>query len=70
MDAKPAMAAGVKVQPSSSPFVKTESTAVKLEGPITMAEVHDFVAKLGGTIPATDLTKHFKTRLIVRFWSS
>ena len=70
MDAKPAMAAGVKVESSSSPSVKTETTAVKSEGPITLAEVHDFVANLGGTIPATDLTKHFKTRLIVSFWSS
>lgn len=55
-------ASAVKAEPTTSPVIKTEPVALK-QGLVTIAELKEFVSKLGGTIPAVDLTKHYKNRL-------
>ena len=54
----------MKAEPTTSPVIKTEPVALK-QGLVTIAELKEFVSKLGGTIPAVDLTKHYKNRLKV-----
>lgn len=65
MQAGPLAATAVRAEGSKSPAIKAEPTTVKAEGPLTIAEVREFVAKMGGTMPATELSRHFKSRLIV-----
>ena len=54
----------MKAEPTTSSVIKTEPVALK-QGLVTIAELKEFVSKLGGTIPAVDLTKHYKNRLKV-----
>ena len=64
-DARPAIAAGVKAEPITSPAVKVEQPNSTSQGLVTIAEVQAFVRQMGGSVPATDLTRHFKARLNV-----
>lgn len=59
------MQAGPK--PASSPAVKAEPGTAKPEGSVTIAEIRNFVANVGGVIAATELSRHFRDRLIVSF---
>ena len=63
--AGPSAASVVKAEGSKLAAIKAEPSSVKPEGTLTIAEVRDFVARMGGTMPATELSRHFKSRLVV-----
>ncbi|KAL3163425.1 hypothetical protein ABBQ32_009803 [Trebouxia sp. C0010 RCD-2024] len=61
-DAKPAMAGVVKAEPTPSPTVRSDSP--RPPDLVSVQEMKDFIRSRGGSIPATQLTQHFKSRIV------
>lgn len=59
-DAKPAMAGAVKAEPTPSPTDSPRPPDL-----VSLQEMKDFIRSRGGSIPATQLTQQFKSRIVV-----
>ncbi|KAL3131962.1 hypothetical protein ABBQ38_007658 [Trebouxia sp. C0009 RCD-2024] len=58
-DAKPAMAGAVKAEPTPSPTDSPRPPDL-----VSLQEMKDFIRSRGGSIPATQLTQQFKSRIV------
>ena len=65
LQAKAATKPPIKKEATPSPAVKAEAVTSKPSNPVTAAEIRDYAKSRGGSIPAKDLSQHFKERLVV-----
>ena len=60
----PAAASAVKSEATASAGVKAEPKQADL---VSLQEMKEFIRSRGGSIPATQLTQQFKSRIVVRY---